>query len=245
MGELTVKEKSIAVPGETLAKGMDFLPGWNTYRDNEDIVAGKLGLVQVDGRTIKLIQLSGRYLPKRDDTLIGKVIDITMNGWRIDLESAYPAMLPLKDATSEFIKKGQDLSRIYDIGDYLVARVSNVTSQNLVDLSMIGPGLRRLTGGRTIQVNTHKVPRIIGTQGSMITMIKDATNTRIVVGQNGVIWIQGEPEGELKAVEAIREIEEKSHLSGLTERIKAMLVTETKVSGTLENPGFPRGVKNE
>ena len=228
MGKLLVKEKSIVVPGETIAEGMDYLPGAGSYREGEKILAGKLGLVYLDGRTIKLIQLAGRYIPKRNDTIIGKVTDVLMSGWRIDLNSPYTAMLSMKDATSDYIAKGADLTKYFALGDYLVTQIVNVTSQKLVDVSMKGPGLRKLRGGRILEVNTNKVPRIIGKQGSMVTMIKEATGCRISVGQNGLIWIDGEPKMELIAVNTIKKIAEESHLSGLTDKIKAYLEKETK-----------------
>jgi len=81
------------------------------------------------------------------------------------------------------------LTKYFDIGDYVMAKIINVTSQKLVDVTMKGPGLRKLKGGRIIQVNPYKVPRIIGKAGSMVTMIKDATGCRILVGQNGLVWI--------------------------------------------------------
>lgn len=227
MGKLLVKNKDIAVPGEILAEGMDNLPGEGTYRDGENIIGGRLGLVVVDGRAVKLIALSGRYIPKKHDTIIGKVEDITFSGWRIDTNSAYPAMLSMKDATSDYIARGADLTMYYDLGDYVVCNIVNVTSQKLVDVSMKGIGLRKLSGGRVVEVNTHKVPRIIGKQGSMVSMIKEATNCGIVVGQNGLVWIDGEPKGELIAVNAIKKIEEESHLSGLTDKIKEFLEKET------------------
>ncbi len=228
MGQILVKEKQIVVPGETVAEGMDYLPGSGTYRDGENILAGKLGLAYIDGRTIKLLSLSGRYIPKTNDTIIGKVTDVLMSGWRIEINSPYTAMLSMKDATSEYIQKGADLTRYFALGDHIVTKIVNVTSQKLVDVSMKGPGLRKLNGGRIIQVNTNKVPRIIGKQGSMVSMIKDATGCKITVGQNGLIWIDGEPNMELVAVNTIKKIEEESHLSGLTDKIKEYLDKETK-----------------
>ncbi len=229
---LLIKEKEIVVPGEDLATGIDYLPSYGTFREGDKIIAGKLGLVNVDGRVIRIIPLSGKYMPKAGDTIVGKIIDVTINGWRVDINSAYSAMLSMKDGTSEFIARGSDLTKYYSFGDYIVTKIINVTTQNLVDLTMKAPGLRKLGEGRIIYVNTYKVPRIIGKQGSMITMIKDATGCRITVGQNGVVWIQGEPENEMVAEETIRKIESESHTSGLTERIKEFLekkkLTETK-----------------
>ena len=223
MSEILVKDKDISVPGEVLGIGMDILPGAGTYRIGENIMANRLGLVMLEGRTIKLLPLSGRYMPKTGDTIICKVIDVGFNGWRLDTNSAYSAMLSMKDATSEFIARGANLTQYYDLGDYIVCKIANVTSQKLIDVTMKGPGLRKLKGGRVIEVDSHKVPRIIGKQGSMVTRIKDATKSNISVGQNGLIWIDAEPSSELKAINAIRKIEKESHLSGLTDKIKSFL----------------------
>ncbi len=220
---VTVKHKEVVVPGETLCTDMGFLPGPGTYRQGEYIYAERLGLVSIEGRSVKIIPLSGKYMPKRDDVIICKVIDITLNGWRLDTNSAYSAMLGLKEASSDFIQRGADLTQIYGLDDSVMCQVIQVTSQKLVDVSMRGPGLRKLLGGRIIEVNPFKVPRIIGKQGSMISMIKQALNCNILVGQNGVIWIQGEPNGEQKAIATIRKIERESHIPGLTERIKGYL----------------------
>lgn len=229
MSKLLVKEKEIVVPGEVLAEGMDNLPGAGTYREGNEIMAGRLGLTYIDGRTIKLIPLSGKYTPKRNDTIICKVIDINFSGWRVDTNSAYSAMLSIKDATSSYIGKGADLTQYYNLGDYIVTQVVNVTSQKLIDITMRGPGLHKLKGGRIIEVSSHKVPRIIGKQGSMVSMLKQATGCRIVVGQNGLVWIEGEPDNELLVENTIRKIEKESHLSGLTERIQKFLEKETGV----------------
>jgi len=227
MGDTLVENKKIVVPGEELAAGMDFLPSFGTYRDKDKIVASRLGLVNIDGKIIRIIPLTGKYNPRKGDTIIGRVEDVSYSGWRVYTNCAYPAMLSVKDATSEFIQRGADLTQYFDVGDYLVAKITNVTSQKLIDLTARGPGLRRLSGGRVIEVNTNKVPRIIGKQGSMVHMIKQATGCKMIVGQNGLLWISGEPKNEIIAIEAIRKIEQESHLSGLTDRIKTFLEEST------------------
>ncbi len=228
MGKILAKEKSIVVPGEEIASGMDYLPGFGTYRDENKIIANKLGLLYIEGRAIKIIPLSGRYIPQKGDTIIARVDEIALFGWRVDTNSAYSAVLPIKEATSDFIARNADLTRYYDFGDYIITKITSVTTQKLIDVSMRGPGLMKLEEGRIIKVNTHKVPRIIGKQGSMVTMIKQYTDCRIIVGQNGVIWIRGSPEGELLAVKTIKKIEEKAHIPGLTDMIKKFLEKNKK-----------------
>jgi len=223
MGNLLVEERTVVVPGEKIAEGLDYLPANGAYRKDDFILAGRLGLLIMDGRAVKIIPLSGRYMPKRNDVIIGKVIDVTISGWRFEINCAYSAMLSMKDATSDFIARGADLTQFFNLDDMVVVKIVNVTSQKLVDLTTKGPGLRKLYGGRIVLVNCNKVPRIIGKQGSMVSLIKNATGCKIIVGQNGAIWIDGEPKNEVIAIEAIRKIEQESHISGLTDRVTEYL----------------------
>ena len=223
MSELLVKERAVVIPGEALAEGMDYLPGENAYREQDKIYATILGLASISGRVLKITPLAGPYLPKIGDKIIGKVTDITLNGWRVDTATAYSAMLNVKDATTRFIRKEEDLSQILAIGDYLVVKIINVTSQNLIDLTMKEPGLHKVAGGRIMRINSQKVPRVIGKQGSMITLIKDKTGCDLTVGQNGLIWIKGTPDGEYWAEKAVKQIELRAHEEGLTEKMQKFL----------------------
>ncbi len=228
MGELLVESRNVVVPGDVVAKGMDFLPSTGTYRKGEDIIASKLGLVAVDGKVIRLIPLSGSYVPKAGDVIIGQISDIAMSGWLIKTNTPYTAVLNVRDATSQFIPKGADLTRYFKIGDYVATKILNVTSQMLIDLSTKGPGLKKLVGGQVATVEPSKVPRIVGKSGSMVSMIKSATKCKIVVGQNGLVWLHGSPKAEVIAMETIRMIERESHVSGLTERVQAFLDEKTE-----------------
>jgi len=226
MGKLLVEDKTIVTPGEGLAEGMDFLPAEGTFRDKDKIVSSRLGLVNIYGRVIKTIPVAGRYTPKEGDTIIAKVTNILMSGWILNINSAYSAVLSVKEA-KEFIRRNEDLTKYYNIGDYIVTNIIMVTSQKLVDVSMKNPGLRKIVGGRIINVNCHKVPRIIGKKGSMVSMIKNATDCSITVGQNGIVWINGSPENEIIVVDTIKKIEMEAHTSGLTDRIKTFLEKKT------------------
>jgi exosome complex component RRP4 len=61
----------------------------------------------------------------------------------------------------------------------------------------------------------------------MVEMIKRATGVNVVVGQNGLVWMNGEPKMELIVVNAIRKIEAEAHIAGLTDRMKAFLEEAT------------------
>jgi exosome complex component RRP4 len=229
MSELKVKDKEIVSPGEVLASGMDFLPAGGTFREGNDIISSQVGIVNISGRLIKIIPLSGKYVPRRDDVVIGKIVDLWLGGWRVDIGWAYSANLSLKDASEDFIEKKADLSQYFNHGDIILTKITDVNSTKIIDLSMKGQGLRKLIGGRIIEITPSKVPRVIGKQGSMINLIKEKTDCKIFVGQNGRVWIKGiDPKKELTAVEAIRKINEESSTEGLTDKIKEFLEAKLK-----------------
>ena len=223
MGKLNVQDRDVVVPGEILAEGMDYLPAGDVIREGDNLISIKMGLVNINNRLIKVVPLSGNYIPKRGDLVIGKVVDIGLFGWRVNFGWAYEGTISIRDV-GEFVDRNNDLTRYYDLGDYVISRITRVSGSKIIDLSMKGPGLRKLGPGRLINVASAKVPRIIGKQGSMISMIKEATDCKLSVGQNGIVWISGtDPKKEDIAIEAIKKIEDESHIQGLTERIKEFL----------------------
>jgi exosome complex component RRP4 len=229
MGKILVKERQLVVPGEELAEGMDYLPGEGAFRENDKILALKVGLAYVDNRLLKVIPLGGKYLPKDGDTVIGKIVDIGMYGWRVDFGWPFFATIPLRDGSRDFIPNGADLSQYYALGEYVSCKITKVIGSKIIDASMKLPGTKKLTNGRLIKVQPTRVPRIIGKQGSMISLIKEHTDCFIVVGQNGYVWISGsEPDKQLLAVKAIRLVEEEAHGEGLTDKISAFLKKESK-----------------
>lgn len=219
-------EREIVVPGETIVSGKDYLPGDGTKRINEDIIAIRFGLSTIEDRTVKVISVSGVYIPRRNNVVIGKVIDITYNGWIIDINSAYQAFLPLSEI-KKFVSKF-DMQSYLNFGDMVVAMIKSAKSRG-VDLTMKEKGLHKLEGGMILNVNPSKVPRIIGKKGSMISMIKEGTNTTITIGQNGLVWIRSENiENELFAREVIIKVIENSSTKGLTEKIREFLEKNKK-----------------
>lgn len=222
MTEILVIEREIVVPGQVLASGLDYLPSGASFREKDKIISSHIGLISIKGKVIKVTPLSGKYFPKPGDLVIGKIKDMSFSNWYVDVGYAYEAALSIRDV-HEFIEKSADLSRYYNFNDVIAAKVTKVT-RSTIDITMKEPGLQKLNGGRIIEITPNKVPRVIGRQGSMIDMIKTNTNCKIIVGQNGRIWIKGNDfKNELLAVNAILKIENESHIEGLTDKIKEFL----------------------
>lgn len=215
------KGKEIVLPGDRIVESMEYLPGRNCYRDGNSVYSKRLGIVYYRGHVIDVVPLSGKYMPEPDDMVIGKVAEVQYSGWIIDISSPYKAFLPLSGVRGFIEPSRTDISKIYGVDELIYARVSDVTPMKDIRISMKDPSTKKFENGRVIRISPVKVPRVIGKQGSMITMIKDRTGCRVSVGQNGVIWIQGE--NEHLAAKAIMEIEENSHIQGLTDHIGKLL----------------------
>ncbi len=209
--------REIVIPGEVIVSGDKYLPGEGTRREENDIIASKFGLAEVSGRFVRVIPLAGTYFPRVGNTVIGRVTDATFNGWLIDINAAYTSFLPVSEYP-RYIKG--DLTEYYDIGEMIACKVIGVKAKG-IDLSIKGRGLGKLEGGMIMYINSNKVPRVIGKEGSMINLIKQETNCEIIIGQNGVVWIEGESVAkELAAKEAILFVVQKSFVEGLTEKVK-------------------------
>jgi exosome complex component RRP4 len=222
--QLFIKDREIVVPGDLLAEGIEFLPAGKAFREKEKIFASAMGLASVKGKVIKVIPLAGKYMPRRGDAIIGKVINISHSGWQLEINSPYAADLNIGEATQEYIDLAKtDMTRYYDIGDYAFLEVINISEGKFVKLTAKYRPYRKLKGGNIIEVSPTKIPRIIGKQGSMIKTLKDLSGCDIIVGQNGLVWIKGIPEKEAIVAAAIKRIEKESHTSGLTDKIKGML----------------------
>ena len=211
-------ERKVVIPGEVVVKGNNYLPGEWTEKRGDEIVALRYGLADESNRLVKVIPLSGVYQPRIGNIVIGKVKDITFNGWISDIGASDNAFLQVAEVPRYVDKSGLD--EVMNIGDMLIAKIIGVNRRG-TDLTVKSRSLGKIEGGMIAKINSNKVPRVIGKEGSMVKLIKEKSGCNITVGQNGLIWIRGDKvEDELFAKEAILFVAEKSFVSGLTEEMK-------------------------
>jgi exosome complex component RRP4 len=214
-----LKEKRIiVVPGEIIISGDDFLPGEGTRREGNDIVANKYGLSERVGKVVKIIPLSGAFVPRRNNVVLGRVVDYTHNGWLVDIDYAGNAFLPVAEAP-RFINKNE-LDSFMALGDMVSAKIWSTNGRS-IDLSLKGRGLGKLEGGIVFRIGPSKVPRIIGREGSMTNLIKEKTGCNITVGQNGWVWVKGNGvDDEIKARKVIEFVSDRVYIDGLTDKVE-------------------------
>lgn len=212
-------DREIVVPGQLLSENMNE-SGSGTYVKEGKVYSLLYGVTNVKNR-ISVIPFSGKYIPSRKDFVIGTVFEITSSNWIFDIGSPYDGLLHV----SEYPRRIESfmMREIMNIGDSAILRIKDVDASMKIELTLREKGLRKIKGGRLIEVPSTKVPRVIGHNGSMVSMLKKETDCEIFVGQNGRIWINGKDENMDKLSEAIDIIIRESHTSGLTDKISQFL----------------------
>jgi exosome complex component RRP4 len=221
------ERRQLVTPGDLIAEG-DYIAGENTYKEDNKIYASRIGLVDYEDKKVNVVALRAFYIPRVGDTVIGTVVEVGFNGWVVDINSPYLALLRASDVLGRpFRPQKDELSQVLDVGDLIVAKIVAYDRTHDPQLTVGEPGLGKITRGEIVKVTPTKIPRVIGRKGSMISMIKQETGCQIILGLNGIVLVTGKSlEDEQLAIMAIRKIEEESHTSGLTDRIVQMLKEE-------------------
>ncbi len=214
-----VENKDLVIPGQVLADD-EYYSGRGTFKENGKVCSSLMGLVSLRNKKLRVIPLKSKYVPKKGDVVIGKISDVRFSMWNVDINSPYSGILP---AFEVFGREKKELNKVYDIGDVLFLRVVDVDEIKKAKLGLKGRGMGKFKGGIIVDIAPTKVPRLIGKKGSMINMIKDKTNCKIVVGQNGLVWVKGDKDMEQLTKNIIHLIEAEAHTSGLTNKIKNKL----------------------
>ncbi len=217
-------KRKYVIPGDVVTTG-PFRPEQNVYLDGNKIISTTIGISEIYDDSVKVIPLTGKYIPKINDLVIGKVVSHTSLSWELDINSCYVGFLPAQDVFGrDFSAHADELTSKLKSGDLVAARIANFdrTRDPLVTIS--DRDLGKIDSGDLIKISPSKVPRLIGKRGSMIQMIEMATNAAVTIGQNGWIVVSCEtPEGLLKAKKAIEMVNEKAHVANLTDQVKEML----------------------
>jgi exosome complex component RRP4 len=242
-----IKRKYV-IPGEVVARG-NVRADLNVIRVDDQLIATRVGMAEIGYDVVRVIALSGPYIPRIDDLVVGKIIDYSAFAWEADINSCFFGILPAASVFGRDYSPAKDsLTDKLKVGDMIASRVIAFDRTRDPLLSISGPGLGRIPRGQVVKISPAKVPRLIGKKGSMIKTIESGTKSRMLIGQNGVVVIVGSPDDTIRAIRAINLVEEEAHSPDLTERVQNLLgmtvepqPTDSQESSTSEFGGVPEG----
>ena len=214
----------MVMPGDVITREAK-RAGSNVVLVGDAIVSSKIGLVNLTEDTVNVISLSGKYIPRPDDLVVGKVISHTGQAWELDINSTYVGFLLATDVFGrDFASHADDLSEKLGLGDLVAARVANFDRTRDPLLTIDDRDLGKIDSGILVKMTPGKIASLIGRQGTMIQTIENATNATFTIGQNGLVVIACENHDELlRAKSAISLIEQEAYLPGLLDKVKSVL----------------------
>ena len=215
------RTREIVIPGDVLGNAEEYKAGENAYELDGKIRANVIGTKTYTNDAVGVTVMGGFYMPVTGDTVIGIINDVGPSNWMLDINAPYPAPLHVSEVPWK-VEFG-DTSRFLTVGDVVLLKILMVDESKKIQVTMKDSGLRKIEGGQLVEISYSKISRVIGKSGSMIQMLKNMTDCRIFVGQNGRIWIDGDGENVDVAAEAIRIIERESRSANLTDRVREFI----------------------
>ena len=197
----------------------------NVVLDGKRIISTAIGLSDVSTDNVRVISLTGIYIPKIDDLIIGKIESIFGNSWFADINSCYKGMLLGQDVFGRgSYPTNSEMKNRLDKGDIIFARIANFDRQREPLISIADNNLGKIDSGELIKISPSKIPRLIGKHGSMIQTIEASTNISITVGQNGLIIFKYDNSTGLKnAIASIKMIAMTYEDANIEEKIQNIL----------------------
>lgn len=200
------RAQSLVIPGDDLGKSDGMDAGHGTISISGRIRAVKQGKVRKQGGTVSVEPVHTRYIPRPSDLVIGYIEGCTNNIWFVELGAPFNAILPMSLGPGK-VEFGGTRS-IMDVGDTILCRVQEVEETHSSVVTMKGMGLRKIRSGVVEEIDPHLLGRLIGKGGESLRRLKEETECRIVVADNGRMWIDGELDGILSVRHRLQQISE-------------------------------------
>ena len=202
-------EQRLVTPGMVIGPASGKRAGSGTIAENNEFIATRLGWLNERNDVVSVLPINSAYMPRSGDLIIGYVAEVRNNLWFFDVNGPFQALLPMSLAPWK-VEYGSTRQHL-GIGDAALARIQEVDETHNMVLTMKGVGLRRLNEGAVVSIPVNLIDTIRGENNATLSRIRDATNCRIIVGDNGRVWIHGDSKDMLATRQLIQALQQEGH----------------------------------
>ncbi|CAO3598402.1 unnamed protein product [Absidia cylindrospora] len=187
-------------PGETVTTDRQFMRGNGTYADDTDgsaaVISSVAGTVERVNKLLSVRPLKSRYTPEIGDIVVGRITEVAMKRWKVDVNGRQDAMLLLSSVSLpggvQRRKTESDelqMRQFFSEGDVLVAEVQSFYSDGTMGLHTRGFKFCKLRNGSFLCVPPVLVQRC---KSQFHTL---PCGVDIILGLNGYIWVNKKLQG--------------------------------------------------
>ena len=105
----------------------------------------------------------------------------------------------------------------------MLARVQEVDESHSVVLTMKGVGLRRLNEGMMSEISMNHISRLRGDGDVTLRSLKEASDCRIIVAENGRVWVDGDAVGISWMREVLELVRNEGHMANFDASLEALM----------------------
>ncbi|KAI9486332.1 MAG: exosome complex exonuclease rrp4 [Benjaminiella poitrasii] len=184
-------------PGETVTTDQQFMRGHGTYSVGEGTVLSSVaGAVERVNKLLSVRPLKTRYTAEIGDIVVGRITEVAMRRWKVDVNARQDANLLLSSVSLpggvQRRKNEADelqMRHFFAEGDMLVAEVQAFYSDGTMGLHTRGFKFCKLRNGSFVCVPPVLVQRCKSQFHSLPCGID------VILGLNGYIWVHKKFEG--------------------------------------------------
>lgn len=211
-------EQRLVIPGESIGDTTGKNLGSGVASAGNGAVATRLGYLKESNGTMHVVPINAAYMPRSGDLVVGIVEAVQSNLWFLDVNGPFNALLPMSLAPWK-VEFG-DARNHMDVGEAVLARVQEVDECHNLVCTMKGVGLRKIGEGHVASVSIQHIPMVKEILGDL----KIASDCRIIVGDNGRVWIDGSSDGIRLATNVLNSISKAGHITGAKALLEADMV---------------------
>ncbi|KAI9267387.1 exosome component 2-like protein [Sporodiniella umbellata] len=185
------EEAHLVNPGETVTVDQQFMRGHGTYTNSESaVISSVAGVVEKVNKLLSVRPLKTRYTAEIGDIVVGRITEVAMRRWKVDVNSRQDANLLLSSVSLpggvQRRKNEADelqMRQFFAEGDVLVAEVQTFYGDGTIGLHTRGFKFCKLRNGSFICVPPALVQRCKSQFHSL------PCGVDIILGLNGYVWI--------------------------------------------------------
>ncbi|KIV96139.1 hypothetical protein PV10_00043 [Exophiala mesophila] len=200
----------IALPGEIITEETQWMRGHGTYMTeySSTITATLAGPLRKTNKLLSVAPLRARYNPEIGDLVVGRIVEVQKNRWKVDVAAPLLAQLPLSSinlpggvlrrrTTADELQ----MRNYFQEGDLLVAEVQQVGGNDgTASLHTRSLKYGKLRNGTFLAVSgTGGGGGVVRSRRQVFTInggIQGGGDVDVILGVNGYIWLSKHVEGD-------------------------------------------------